>query len=98
MINIKAKDLQTIKTILKHFIPNTPVWVFGSRITAHAKPYSDLDMVIKGKDLIPQQVYYQIKDALEESDLPFRVDVLDWHRISPAFQNIIQAHHEALVI
>ncbi len=89
MIDIDAKYFLTVKSILKQIIPKTPVWAFGSRVTGHAKPYSDLDLVIVDKHPIALLLYYQIKDAMEESDLPFRVDILDWHRISPSFKKVI---------
>lgn len=37
-----------------------------------------------------------IKEAFEESDLPFRVDVLDWHSLSNNFKRIIESQHIAL--
>lgn len=81
---------------MHQLIPDTPVWAFGSRVTHTAKPYSDLDLVIVSKEHIPQALYYQIKDAMEESDLPFKVDILDWHRISPSFRAIIQKNYVVL--
>lgn len=97
MIDIEEKHLSTIKRIFQRLIPGIPVWAFGSRIKQTAKPYSDLDLVIVGENRIPQPVYYQIKDAMEESDIPFKVDVLDWHRLSPAFREIIQQQYEILI-
>ena len=97
MIDIDEKHLITIKTILKQFVPKSSVWIFGSRVTHSAKSYSDLDLVIIGESRISQIIYYQIKDAMEESNLPFRVDVLDWHRISASFQKIIQKKHIVLM-
>lgn len=96
MIDIEKHHLSTINNIFHRFIPGIPVWAFGSRTHQTAKPYSDLDLVIVGDNRIPQKVYYQIKDAMEESDVPFKVDVLDWHRLSPAFQAIIQQHYVIL--
>ena len=96
MINIDQNHLLTIKNILQQFIPNPTVWVFGSRIKQTAKSYSDLDLVIIGDKPISQKIYYQIQDAMEESDIPFRVEVLDWHRISPAFREAIQQQYEVL--
>ena len=37
-----------------------------------------------------------IQDAFDESTLPFRVDVLDWHRISPSFRRVIQDKYDIL--
>jgi len=93
MIDIKERHLTMVKKIIQQLIPGIPVWIFGSRVKGTAKPYSDLDLVIVGPQQIPQQLYYQIKDAMEESDLPYRVDVLDWYRISPEFREVIQKNH-----
>ena len=96
MIDIEDRHLLTIKRIFQQLIPGIPVWAFGSRVKQTAKPYSDLDLVIVGAHRIPQNIYYQIKDAMEESNIPFKVDVLDWHRLSPSFQTIIQQQYEIL--
>jgi DNA-directed RNA polymerase beta subunit len=31
-----------------------------------------------------------LKEAFQESDLAFRVDVLDWHALSPEFRGVIE--------
>jgi len=89
MIDVKEKDLNTVKEILKEYVPGFEVRVFGSRVEGRAKLYSDLDLAIVGKDRIAKSVLIQLKDAFQESDLPFRVDVVDWKRISAEFQKII---------
>ena len=35
------------------------------------------------------RVLGRLKEAFSESDLPIRVDVLDWHGISAAFRRVI---------
>ena len=96
MIDIKEEHLQIVKQILHQYIPGIPVWIFGSRTKGTAKSYSDLDLVIFDEHKIPLTNYYQIKDAFEESTLPFRVDVLDWHRIGPSFRKLIQQEYIVL--
>lgn len=96
MIDIEDRHLALVKQILNKFVPGVPIWVFGSRVKGTTKPYSDLDLVIVGQQKIPQQCYYQIQDAFEESALPYRVDVLDWHRISPSFRQVIQEKYVIL--
>ncbi len=93
MIDIENRHLHMINAILQRYIPEIPVWIFGSRIKGTARPYSDVDLVMVGEQPIPQMTYYQMKDALEESDLPYRVDLLDWHRISDEFKSIIQQQY-----
>ena len=93
MIELSEKELQIIQAIFKEMLPGVPIWVFGSRVNGTKKPYSDLDLVIVGAEKIDQKLYYKIQDKLEESELSFRVDVLDWHRISAEFKNIIQKNY-----
>jgi len=72
------------------------VRVFGSRLTEQPKNYSDLDLAIVGKKEIPPDIMAKIKCDFEESDLPFRVDILDWYKISEEFKKVINTKYEVL--
>jgi len=39
---------------------------------------------------------YKLMDAFEESDLPIKVDVLDWNTIDTDFQEIVAKRYEVL--
>jgi predicted nucleotidyltransferase len=90
MIDLSPDQLKLVKQIFKQHVPNAEVWAFGSRVTGKAKNYSDLDLVVVGKERLPPKQYYQLQDAFEESELPIKVDVLDWYRITPRFRENIQ--------
>ena len=90
MIDIDPKYLVEIKKTLKTIAPDYEVRVFGSRVTGHAKEFSDVDLALIGKEKIDWQLIEQLKDAFSESDLPYMVDVLDWNAISKEFQNLIE--------
>ncbi len=96
MIETSPGDLETVKKILAEYVPGFEVRVFGSRLIGQAKSYSDLDIAVVGKDKMAQTVFIKLKDAFQESNLPFRVDVIDWHRISPEFQKIIAREYEVI--
>ena len=89
MIDLSCDELMTVKKILVQYVPGLKIRAFGSRINGGTKPYSDLDLVIVAKEKIPQEVLMALKDAFQESSLSFRVDVLDWQRISPEFREVI---------
>ena len=55
---------------------NAPV-LFGSRVTGRARRYSDLDIGFDGEPLSARQLA-QLREDLEESSLPIRVDVLNF--------------------
>ena len=96
VIDILPAQLRTIKEILQRLAPDCEARVFGSRFRQTAKSYSDLDLVIVGNGKLPFKKLSALRIAFEESDLPCRVDVLDWHSISPEFQKIIEQGYEAL--
>lgn len=90
MIDIKPEYLEIIKKILKKYISDCEVWAFGSRVTGTLKKYSDLDLAIIGNKKLSLKTLALLQEEFEESDLPFRVDFLDWNTISPEFQAIIK--------
>ncbi|RKY11325.1 MAG: nucleotidyltransferase domain-containing protein [Planctomycetota bacterium] len=97
MIDLSPGHLEIVKHILKSRAGGCEVWVYGSRVKGNARKYSDLDLVIKGKQRIQQSVLLGLKDAFGESDLPFCVDVLDWDRISDEFRKRIGEDYRVLL-
>ena len=89
-IDIAPAYLAIVRDILDEHVPDCEVRAFGSRATWVAKDYSDLDLAIVSDQPIKWRVLSELKDAFEESYLPFRVDVLDWHDISDNFREIIR--------
>jgi uncharacterized protein len=91
MIDATPLELDTVRQILARHVPDCEVWAFGSRVTGTSRPHSDLDLVVMTSEPIPRRTLVRMEEDLEESPLPFRVDVLDWSRVSPEFRRIIRA-------
>ncbi len=96
MICVAESELKIVQDILKKYVPDCEVRVFGSRYKWTAKDYSDLDLAIVGNGSLDKKLFYDMKDAFEESDLPFRVDLLDWNGISREFQEVIERGYEVV--
>lgn len=90
MIDATPDQLELVLRILAETVPECEVRAFGSRAMRTAKHYSDLDLAIVGERALDPGVLRHLREAFEESELPFRVDVLDWHSTSPAFQKAIE--------
>ncbi|MBN1981489.1 MAG: nucleotidyltransferase domain-containing protein [Chitinivibrionales bacterium] len=90
MIDITSEHLAIVRQILAEFVPEAEVFIFGSRATASAKRHSDLDLLIKGNAMIQRNLLKKLKIAFEESELPFRVDVVDWATTKRPFRDTIQ--------
>jgi uncharacterized protein len=96
MIEVAEKHLETIKRILAKYAGDCEVRVFGSRVNGTAREYSDIDLAIVGKSKITLRAKMLLREAFEESDLPFRVEVLDYNAISDEFRTVIDKKYEII--
>lgn len=96
MIDVDPTYLNEVKQILGRCAPECEVWAFGSRVRGRAERNSDLDLVLVAAERLDWRFVERLKDAFSESDLPFTVDVLDWHGIDDEFREIIARDHVIL--
>ncbi|MFZ7101386.1 MAG: nucleotidyltransferase family protein [Peptococcaceae bacterium] len=89
MIKLSERELDIVRTILNKHVPTFEVFVFGSRYQGNVHESSDLDIAIKGPAKLDLLLLANIRDEFQSSELSFRVDLLDFNRISPEFQDII---------
>lgn len=91
IIDMRPEDLKITRQILaKHLLPNTTVWVFGSRAKGTARTFSDLDLMIDNNHQpLPLTLLTQLLDDFEASDLPYKVDIVDWNSISDEFRTVV---------
>src|SRR6218665_812358 len=90
LIDIRPDHWRIVEAILKKHVPRHMVWAFGSRAKWSAKAYSDLDLAIITEKALPLAVSASLSDDFSESDLPYKVDVVDWVTTSAAFREIIE--------
>ena len=88
-IDLDPRDMAEVIRILQQQVPELEVWVFGSRIKGTAKPYSDLDLALITTQPLSLERSGALKEAFDESNLPMRVDIVDWAATSEAFHRII---------
>lgn len=90
------KDACIITDILKKHVASCEVWAFGSRYKGDNRKYSDIDLCIKGNDKLKPKTIYNLIDAFDESNLPYRVDITDYYSISDNFRKIVENGHEVI--
>jgi len=96
VIRISENEYATVRSILKKHIPNCEVRAFGSRYKQTSKEHSDLDLAVVGDQKIPASIIDDLREDFQNSDLPWRVDVLDYRAVSNEFQKVIDAGYEVL--
>lgn len=89
-IDILPHHWEIVRTILQKHIAGYEVWVFGSRARRRAQTYSDLDLAVITGAPLPRTVSGALAEAFSESDLPWKVDIVNWATTSEAFRKIIE--------
>ena len=89
-IDIRPDHASMVRDILVARLPEgVSVWVFGSRATGQARPYSDLDLALQAAEPLSAAIIHDLADDFTECDLPFKVDVLDLNRVASSFRKRI---------
>jgi predicted nucleotidyltransferase len=89
-------ELEIVRAILSRHLPERTVWAFGSRVKGTARPFSDLDLAVLGDEPLTLATRADLAEEFSESDLPFKVDIVDWVTTSERFRQIIRADYVAL--
>ena len=92
---LTAAERQAVLEILRRHLPNAAAWVYGSRAEGTARPSSDLDLVVFAAPDEMQQVG-DLRNAFDESNLPFRVDLFVWGAVPRSFRENIRRRHVVL--
>lgn len=87
VLQITNSDYNNLRCILSKY-PYT-FYAYGSRTKGNARKFSDLDLCYQ--ENIPRQVIYQIQEELEESNLPFIVELVNWKHMRTEFREFIRS-------
>ncbi len=97
-IDLPADHRRLVREILRANLPGrAETWVFGSRATGRARRYSDLDLAIDAGRRMTFDEIARLSEAFTDSDLPYRVDVVDWRDIDDRWRQTILAGRVALI-
>jgi len=82
---------EVCRILQKHLRPNVNVWVFGSRVEWTTHDGSDLDLAVEGDRPIDHNTMINLSIAFDDSDLPYKVDVIDLNQVSDTFRQIVDS-------
>ena len=97
MINFSLKEKEFIVKNILRLLPKGKIIAFGSRIQGTAKKYSDLDIAIFQEQKIPLRVLSNLSEFFSESELPYKIDLVDGTRIDEEFRELIKKNGEIWV-
>ena len=88
MTTPRERALDEVKRLVSHALAGTDasLYLFGSCATDSAQRTSDIDVAIDAKEPLPAALLASIQESLEESTIPFFVDVVDLGAVDPKFR------------
>ena len=98
-LHLSSRHHEEIEALLHKHIPGVEVWAYGSRVNGQSHNGSDLDLVLRGQQLaeIDTSRLADLIEALQDSTIPFLVEVRDWARLPESFHREIEREHVVLV-
>lgn len=90
MLKHEIKTQEDIKEAIAELFKGkkVKVYLFGSRVKGQNTPRSDLDLGFLSEEEIGYELSL-LRELLEDSNLPFSVDVVDLSRVGEEFRNLV---------
>jgi len=95
-VAISVPHLRYLLEQIELYIPKATVWAFGSRIKWSHRPASDLDLAVHCDKETAKTILPELIEVFIESDLPFKVQILDFNRLPKNMQENIQKKYVPL--
>ena len=98
-LHLLPRHRKEIVALLHKHLPGVEVWAYGSRVNGRSHDGSDLDLVLRGPKLAEIDIsrLADFTEALQDSTIPFLVEVRDWARLPESFHHEIEREHVVLV-
>jgi predicted nucleotidyltransferase len=97
VVAIRPRELEIVTGILHVTLPaEARAWVFGTRARGTPRRASDLDIAVDAGRPLTRIESAALNTAFDDSDLPYKVDLVDWRAADPAFRAIIERDRVAL--
>ncbi|GAA5819441.1 MAG: nucleotidyltransferase domain-containing protein [Methanobrevibacter sp. CfCl-M3] len=96
MIQVSDEEMKIIMKIIEKHAKDCEVVIFGSRLKGTTKTFADLDLAFKCERGLGLKKTGILDSEFDESDLPYRVDIVDYNKTSKEFQKIIDKNNQKI--
>jgi uncharacterized protein len=62
------------------------VYLYGSCARGDSSEFSDIDVAVESATPLPRGTFAKLRERLEESRIPYRVEVIDLNAADPSFR------------
>lgn len=84
----RTEHLDRLRRLVSAFLrPNrVRVYLFGSYARGDQRPTSDVDIALEPLDALPTGLVSRLREAIEESDIPYEVEIVDLSEVDDRFR------------
>lgn len=80
--------LKLIRAKVQKYLPSSRAFIFGSRALNNNRLFSDVDIGIISDQKIKGSLWENLEEELENSPLPYRINLVDFQTVSEQFKKI----------
>ncbi len=92
MLSLKRKYYDILVNIFNSYCPKAQIWAYGGRVKNSSHSGSDLDLTIKSFNESGKYLY-ELKELLNNSDIPFLIDINEFEKLSQSMQDEISKNY-----
>lgn len=89
MENVSPEDKAKITGLISVLVPNARIILFGSRARGTNSPRADIDVAVDAGEPLPRVLIDEAQSVIEGSNIMYRVEVVDFNRLSEEMRKAI---------
>jgi len=75
--------------LIAALLPDVKIYLFGSRAREKNHERSDIDIALVADQKLDIAVIGEVREVVNATNIPYKIDVVDFHRVYPAMQEMI---------
>ena len=87
---VTENEENIIKSVLEPYKDKYNFYYYGSRVKGNFRFLSDLDIMVRGIELVNLSDINDMKDKFDKSNLPYVVNISDYHNLDEDFYKLIK--------
>jgi predicted nucleotidyltransferase len=87
---LDTKAREKIISLISALLPRAKIYLFGSRARGTYSKWSDIDIALDADVPLPITAVDEIKSVFEATNMPYKIEVVDFHRVSPSMREAIR--------
>ena len=88
---VTKNEENIIKSVLEPYKEKYDFYYYGSRVKGDFRFLSDLDIMVRGIELVNLSDINDIKEKFDKSNLPYVVNIADYYNLDEKFYKLIEA-------